>query len=204
MRVWTVSWQEGTGGEAFAQRLAAAAGVPLVDQQAIEMIASALKMRAEDVPGLERHLPGPLNRWAISLAATVNADAVSALQLVPTLRAVTEHVVRAAARSSSVLVGRGGFAILADHPGAYHLRLRAPLAWRVERYAAERLVSRAEAERLVRADDHEKHAYIRRLYQLEIDDPAGFTLVCDASRLDLDLLVEVALSLAAPLPVEAR
>lgn len=203
MSVWTVSWQEGTGGEGFALRLAEVAGVPLVDQQAIEAIAQALRMGPEDAAGVERHLPGPLLTWGISLAATIglSAEAASALRLLPTLREVTEHVIREAARQPCVVLGRGSFAILADHPGAYHLRLRAPFRTRVHRYADAHCLSHAEAERAVHKDDHEKEEYIRRVYRRRIDDPANFTLVVDASRFATDTLVELALAAAQRVPV---
>lgn len=198
MAVWTISWQEGTGGEELALRLAEAADVPLVDRQVVEAVAEALRMDPSAAADLERHLPGPFIRWGIAAAAAfgMSAEAAAAMRLVPTLREATEHAIREVARQPCVVVGRGAFAILADHPGAYHLRLWAPLSRRVARYAHAHCISQADAERAVRRDDLEKQQYIRRVYQRQIDDPANFTLVLDVSRFDLDTLVEVALDAA--------
>ena len=67
----------------------------------------------------------------------------------------TESAPHEAGRQSCRRPG-GGFAALADHADARHVRRIAPAEWRIDRVAAERVVTRTEARRLVAADDRKK------------------------------------------------
>lgn len=126
----------------------------------------------------------------------LGAGPVAELRAQPTLRAVTERVMREAAREQCVILGRGGFIILADHPGAVHIRLHAPLEWRVARHAREECISREKARRTLRAEDRARDAYLHRLYGRRFADLSGFHLVIDASRFPPKMIVEIALAAA--------
>src|SRR4051812_48159735 len=139
MSVWTLSWQAGTGGEEVGRELAERVGVPLVDRELIDALAEELGLDAERACQLERGVPGRLEEAGISLACLFNPMASAQLRLAAQTRAVTEKAIRQAARHACVVLGRAGFAVLADHPGACHLRLLAPFEWRAKRYAAESL-----------------------------------------------------------------
>ena len=102
----------------------------------------------------------------------------------------TESVLHEAGRQSCV-VGRGGFAALADHADAPHVRLIAPAQWRIDRVAAERVVTRTEACRLVAANYRMRRGYIGRHYARRLDDPSNFHLMITASRFTDEELVEV-------------
>jgi cytidylate kinase len=196
MAVWTISFEAGTGGELVARELAERAEAPLIDRQAVLAIAHAYGIALEDADHLEHHPPGsPLEKFGLGLAALAPLGATAVAELVrqPTLRAVTERVVREAARQRCVVLGRGGFLILADHPGAIHIRLHGPLEWRVARHAREECISREEARRALLAEDHARDAYLRRLYSRHFADLRGFHLVIDASRFPTHTIVEMAL-----------
>jgi len=55
------------------------------------------------------------------------------------------------------------FACLRDHPGAVHVRLLAPRAWRIEEYARHELVERSRAIKAIDHDDHAQRAFVRTL-----------------------------------------
>lgn len=195
MAVWTVSWQEGSGGDEVAQLLAERAEVPLVDREAVTAVARRFGWTTEQASAYERHLPGPVNRLALSLGLGLWASVatVEELDRPKTLAEAVDLVYAHAARWPCVLLGRGGFAILADHPGCVHVRIRAPLSWRIERLARSEYVSRREArERIVR-DDRMRAGYVKLLYAADIDDPSQFDLICDASRFSRDALVDLLL-----------
>ena len=62
------------------------------------------------------------------------------------------------------------FAALAEHPSAVHVRLWAPLEWRISAYKREQLVDRRCAEKALKRDDHGKRAWVKSLYHVDIDD----------------------------------
>jgi hypothetical protein len=195
MAVWTVSWQEGSGGDEVARLLAERAEVPLVDREAVTAVARRFGWTTEQASEYERHLPGPLNRLSLSVGIGMWASGavVEELDRPKTFAEAVELVYQQASRWPCVLLGRAGFAILADHPGSIHARIRAPLSWRIDRAARLEYCSRAQARERILRDDRKRAAYVKLLYAAEIDDPAHFDLICDASRFSQDALVDLLL-----------
>jgi cytidylate kinase len=198
--VWTISAQEGAGGEQLARRLAHAAGVPLYDRAGLAELAHAARIDVPDVAQLE---PGIGSTTAIALSIATGLGSAEAFLELTRRRELPElgrRVVAAAAASACVIQAPAAFAALADHPAAVHARIRAPLARRVEAHAREHMVDRQQAARAVKHDDHTKHAWVSWLYHVDVDDPAAFTLVLDASRLGLDRMVDVLLAAGGRAP----
>jgi len=83
---------------------------------------------------------------------------------------------------------------LAEHPAAVHVRLWAPLEWRISAYKREQLVDRRCAEKALKHDDHGKRAWVKSLYHVDIDDLRLFSLILDASRFSPDRLVQTLLA----------
>ena len=197
MPVWTISSQTGTGGAAIAAELAVRAGVPLLDRETLATLASALapSLAGSDLDDLEERVGGRLNALALSAAMMAGApQAFQELQLRQTLPSLGRAVLRRAVRGSAVVVANAAFAALAEHPSALHVRIRAPFAWRVEEVRRRDLVDAERAKRVVRHDDQLQRNWVRALYDADVDDPAGFGLVIDASRLGRDRIVEMLLA----------
>jgi cytidylate kinase len=74
------------------------------------------------------------------------------------------------------------------------VRLRGPLDRRIDEYRREHVVDRRCAEKAVRRDDHLQHAWVRTLYDADVDDPGRFSLVLDASRFTTERIVEILLA----------
>ena len=197
MSIWTISSQTGTEGAAIAAELAIRARVPLFDRETLATLASALEpsLAGSDLDDLEERVGGRLNALALSAAMMAGApQAFQELQLRQTLPALGRAVLRRAARGSAVVVANAAFAALAEHPGALHVRLRAPFAWRVEEVRRRDLVDAERAKGVVRHDDQLQRNWVRALYDADVDDPAGFGLVIDASRLSRERIVEMLLA----------
>jgi hypothetical protein len=195
MAVWTISAQEGTGAEDVAARLAVAAGAPLLDRRTLALFAHQLNPRVEDGEELEARVGGSLNLAALSIAMTTGSvDAFRELQLRRTLPELGRAVLADAAHRPCVIFAPAAFAALPDHPSAIHARLRAPLDWRIGTYQREHLADRRCAEKALKHDDHVKHAWVKTLYHVDVDDPRRFSIVLDASRLSTDRVVEILLA----------
>jgi Cytidylate kinase-like family len=195
MAVWTISAQAGTGGEDVAARLAAAAGAPLLDRKTLALYAHRLNPLVEDGEELEARVGGALNLAALSLAMTTGSvEAFLELQLRKTLPELGRAVLTDAARRPCVIFAAAAFAALPEHPFAIHVRLRAPLDWRIANHRREHLVDRRCAEKAVKHDDHLKHAWVKTLYHVDVDDLRLFSVVLDASRSSTDRLVEILLA----------
>jgi cytidylate kinase len=204
MGVWTISAEAGTGGERVAAALAELSGAELLDRDGLVRIARQLDPELGDVSDIEERVGGRLSALALGLAVTGGAGgAFEELRLRRTLAGLSAAVLREATRCRSVIVAPGAFVPLGDHPGAIHVRLWAPFAWRVESYARDHVVDRHCAERAVKHDDHLKRAWVKTLYHVDLDDPRHFSFVVDASRTSPEPIARALLAAAGREPVTA-
>jgi cytidylate kinase len=125
---------------------------------------------------------------------TGSLDAFQELQLRQTLPELGRAVVGDAARRPCVIFAAAAFAALPEHPSAIHVRLRAPLKWRIANYQREHLVDRRCAEKKLRHDDHRRHKWVKTLYHVDPDDSRHFSVVLDVSRFSRERLVETILA----------
>ncbi|HZO34075.1 MAG TPA: cytidylate kinase family protein [Gaiellaceae bacterium] len=196
MSIWTISAQPGVAGDAVAAALAGAAGVALFDRRALAELAARLNIDIPDVDDVEERFCGR-GALALSFATGTGAGAAAAyaeLKLRRELPELGRRLVAEAARRPCVIQSSAAFAALPDHPGAVHVRIRAPFACRVAKYQHEELVDRQHAEKALRHAERLEHAWVKFLYGVEVDDPAGYGLILDASRLSQDRLVETLLA----------
>jgi len=197
MAVWTISAQAGTAGNRIAACLAAAAAVPLVDRASLAAFAHELNPAIGDVDELEERVGGPLRLAALSIGATTGSvEAFRELQLRQTLPALGNAIMSEAARVPCVILATGAFAALPEHGAAVHVRLWAPLTWRIRTYQRDCIVDAHCAEKAVKHADHLQRVWVKSLYGVDIEDCRRFTLALDASRLSEERLVEVLLAAA--------
>ena len=199
MTFWTLSAQLGTGGREIATELAARADVRLLDRQGLATLAHELdpQIDPDSLNDLDERLGGRLAALALSLAVTAGvAEAFSELQLRQTLPSLGREVMREAARQPAVVLAPAAFAAMGDHPAAIHVRLHAPLGWRLAEVQRSDLLSRERAEKLVRHDDHRQRSWVRELYHVDLDEPQAFSLAIDASRLSRERIVHLLLAAA--------
>lgn len=193
MRIWTISAAAGVGGERIATDLAAAAGVPLFDFKALSSLAPDRLGDVPDLAHLEERVGGRLNAIGLSLAmiGSGSAVALSELEFRRTLPELGRTVLGEAARSSCVILAQTAFLGLRDHVSAIHVRIHAPLKWRIDAYQRDHVVDRAAAEHAVKHDDHMTRTWVKTIYHANLDDFSMFSVVLDASRFSTQRLVEM-------------
>ena len=197
MAVWTIDAEPATGGEEVARRLAEGADVPLVDGQFSVALALALGTTVAGARSLERSAGGWFVRRGLLLAGSTRA-APEAMQELARLERCGPELARAAreaARAPCVILGRAAYVALANHPGARHVRIRAPRDWRVRRLAAERCIPLRRARWELARADRRRCAAARRVFRHDLRDVAPFHLVCDRSRLSIAAVVDLLLLL---------
>jgi len=196
--VWTIDAEPGIDGLRIALDLAEQVGVPVIEGQLVVGAALAVDTTVADVLDLERAAAGRLRRFALALGMSTRAapELARELQRIKDGKAALERAAKAAAREPCVIVGRCAFVTLRQHPGAVHVRIRAPRDWRAGRRAAEGCVSLHEARRAIAREDRARRAAMRRVHGQAADDVSAFHLVCDASRVPHASIVELLASLA--------
>jgi cytidylate kinase len=95
------------------------------------------------------------------------------------------------AHAPSVIVGRGGFCALKQHPAALHVSVHSSLAFRVRTLVQGGKAPDPEAaRRVIAASDRDRSAFIRAISGLDWHEPRNFDLMLDVSRDGLEACVE--------------
>ena len=205
MPVITIGRQFGAGGATVGHMLAIRLKAEFLDSQIIDEVARRLQLPKEEVEA-EDEVPGSLlARLLVALGAAsseplipAEAAAWTPPNAAPTFDSrkavlqITQHVVLEAAKGDNVvIVGRGGAYLLAQHPGALHLFLRASEAIRIKTIMQRfNIASEDEAKRRLRVTDENWTAYIRQVYGHDRIHPAHYDMVLDTGRLGYDASVE--------------
>ena len=200
MPVITISRLTGSGGATIGERLAERLGAHYLDKQIIQEAAKRLKIseaaaaeyseRAED---FSERLARVL--WVSEPTFTPVSTQASSILFESTTDAfveITRQLVHDAARTgNAVIFGHGAQFILADHPGALHVRFIAPFRFRVKRVMRRENLNQAEAERRVRAEDERRANYIRQYYHADWNVPDPFHLILNTALLDEEACIQL-------------
>jgi cytidylate kinase len=106
-----------------------------------------------------------------------------------TIKKTIQEVVKSFIQKGNIiLVGRGGVAITQNYSNALHIRLQAPLAWRVQGVCYRRGISESEAIDLIRETDKKRHALIE-IFLGKPFDLSLFDLVYNCQTFEPDEIV---------------
>lgn len=109
-------------------------------------------------------------------------------QYITTISAI---ILELAEKGSVVVVGRGSQIILRDWPGALHTYVAAPLDLRIERIAARDGLSSEDAAKAVHESDKSRHAFYRKFFKVDVDDPSLYDLVVNTARLPYEAAADL-------------
>lgn len=199
----TISRQFGAGGSEVAERVAAALGWRLVDNELVEQVALRAGLPPEEVAEREERVPMFTERLARTLAAgtpelfpLVGEGRVVPRCLEHELVKITEAVVaEVAAPGRVVLVGRAAVAVLGRERDALHVRLVAPKPFRIETAARRLGVTSAQACAMLEETDRMRARYHREYYHRDWNDPLLYHMVLNTGALGIAGATEI---IAAP------
>ncbi|MEU4719184.1 cytidylate kinase-like family protein [Nonomuraea dietziae] len=200
MRVVTISATYGTAGSVIGPAVAERLGVPFVDRAIPSAVAEELGCSIEEAlvhddraeHGLGRLLSGAMRLPTVTFGG-VDMYLPGAMPLPPEEFVTrTERMIKETARASGgVFLGRAGALVLAEHPGALHVRLDAPVRRRILQTAALSEVSERAARKLVEGNDRARSAYVRHFYRADPADPRLYQLVVDSTTIPVQACVEL-------------
>ncbi|AQZ66188.1 Cytidylate kinase [[Actinomadura] parvosata subsp. kistnae] len=208
MRVVTISATYGTAGSQIGPAVAERLGVPFVDRAVPSAVAEELGCPLEEAlahddraeHGLGRLFAGAVRLPTVTFGG-VDMYVPGAMPLAPEeFVRRTERMLKETARGQGgVFLGRAGALVLADHPGALHVRLDAPLARRVRQTATFGELSEREARRVIEDNDRARTAYVRHFYRADPADPCLYHLVLDSTTIPVTTCVELIVTAAEAL-----
>jgi cytidylate kinase len=229
-RVVTISATFGSGGSTIGPAVADRLGLPFVDRAIPVTVAAEIGCTLEEVLAHDGRAESGLGRLLAGAARLPTATLGGMDVYLPADRALvpeeefvahTERIIRQTAREDGgVILGRAGALLLADHPGALHVRLDGPRERQLARalraadkadaadaadmaHAADAVsrsgTSQREVERMLDDNDRARAAYVKHFYGADPADPRLYHLVVDTTRLPepaaVDLIVTAARAL---------
>ena len=220
MSVITISREFSCGASEVAQLVAQAMGYEVVDKELLTHIALEAQVSEDEVArydetgmsSLERFLralvrfgapedalswsPGPLRESPFWLPPPEQwrKEGSRFLDHEECLRFTQVVLRKLAQRGRVVLIGRAGMMVLRDIP-ALHVRLVAPVEWRVQRCAGHHALPLDKARQKVLAEDKRRADYIRQFYKVDWNDPTLYHLTLNVA--DLGVGTTAALIIAA-------
>src|SRR4051812_18161654 len=190
----TISASYGAGGSRVGPAVAERLGVPFVDRAVPAAIADRLGITRAEAERLDEDVERRVDRLLAQLAPKGELYGGAAPDLLQrsTHRGAAEEAIRElAAGGRAVILGRAGAVILADAPGALHVRLDGPPDARVAQGMRLAGVDREAAERRRRKTDRSREAYVKRYYRCDARDIRLYDLILDSTRLELERCIDI-------------
>jgi cytidylate kinase len=176
MSVVTISNELGSQGSLIGEIAARTLGYHLADQATLETMLKDYGL--VDFHEEYRSIPGFWDRF----------DAEKQERRETFLRMLNQSLQALAHHGNIVIVGRGGFAVLAGLADVINVRIQAPLALRIQR--AEEQPSLADPnppEGVVKEYDQLQKDFVEKVYGVPWDDSKAFDLVIDTGKIAPDL-----------------
>jgi cytidylate kinase len=170
-RVLTLSRELGAGDSGFAPTLAGRLDLRAFDRELLEQEAVRLGVHEAELEKIDEQPAGLLDRLRSGSLSRRYFDVLG--QLMKEL----------ATRGNVVLVGRGGSRFLRDHPGAFHVRLVAPLEDRVRRVMAHRWLREGPARQLIAQSDARRRRFCASYFGADWSSPLEYHVTVNSGRL---------------------
>lgn len=158
------------------------------DRQLIKKIADDHKLSEEVVSTLGKKKQSELDEAVLGLLKNFTPELKIYKSTVATIRALAAH-------GNVIIIGRGGAILTKDMPGGLHIRLIAPLEWRVERVMQIFALDKSEAKKYIMKMDAEREAYIKKYLLADITDPLHYHVIFNNSSIEPGRMVASAAAL---------
>lgn len=198
----TISRQAGAGGRSFGRALVDRLNAKfqngprwtLWDDELVQKVAREHALAEAYVQALEDQPHGWFHDFLHGLPTGGNDRHPDEFKV---YRRVASTIRALARAGRAVIVGRGGAFITADLAAGTHLRLVAPLEFRIREMARRLDITPDAAAGVVREMEHNRAIFYRRHWPHKAIDPESFTMTFNSAKIDLERMVDCVLPLIA-------
>ena len=176
MAVITISREMGTGAYHIAEELARKLKYTLVDGERINVCAPRYGLAPDMLQLIDEKPPSYITKEDRKRAAALNTMELILLDF--------------ARKGNVILYGRGGQDLLNGCCNVLRLRFIADFEERVERFAEREWIDPDLARAMIRRSDHQRGGFIHFYFDRDWDDPLGYDLTFNTSRLSPDVIVD--------------
>lgn len=109
-----------------------------------------------------------------------------------TIKTIKDVIFNFAVEGHKVFVGRGAFIICNNIPNSLHIRITAPLDWRINKVMIAKNVKKPEANEIIKTIETNRHNYLAALKGSPFDHE-DFDLTINQSKFNSDQIIEIIL-----------
>lgn len=183
--VVTISKQVGTNGEFIARRVAKLLDFQYFDKTVLLEEARRMGINVYDAESFDLSEDEYKSRGLIGSIfankALISAAEEAQIGLEGTI------IKELAKKGKIVIVGRGGQALLRNHPKVLRVKIIAPLVYRVDKLMLDRYISKSEAEKVIKTRDKATKQYLDRFYNLDWDAEGSYDAILNLQRIPIEL-----------------
>lgn len=194
----TLSRQVGAGGAPIGQKVAARLGFKYVDREILGRAAHRIRQDEKILESREERLSG---MWENLLQVFSIGAPEAAYPLPGACQIITDRdlfeleadaIRQIAAEFDAVIVGRGGFWVLRDHPGLVSVFLHADREHRAEAIQQHlHIPTLPQALEMLQSLDRQREKFIRSMTGVQWREPAHFHLCIDSKRIPEEAVVDI-------------
>ncbi|MGB2984903.1 MAG: cytidylate kinase-like family protein [Phycisphaerae bacterium] len=184
-----ISRQVGAGASEIAAALATRLKWPRLDREVLQAMAGHDATRHRIYESLDEH---DLGWWEEAFRATMDPEFVRN----DYFRRLVKTTLSLARQGSAIFVGRGVDFMLPPNLG-FRVRIVAPIAMRLQRFADRHGVTLTEAGDLATRIDREREEFVRHRFRVDVNDPTRCDLTLNMQHFSVDQAVEAILAVRA-------
>jgi cytidylate kinase len=178
MSVITISREAGSGGTAIAKSIAKTLGYRLVDKETIGNL-----LGKYGLIGFDKVYDSAPGFWEGFDLQKSDQRAITVDMMNKAIRAIAK-------RGNAVIVGRGGYIVLAGFADVLNVRVQAPIEARIKAVQGElKLADFKAAEKDVHDRDRIRSLFMESAYDLKLDPAAAFDVVINTEKIPAEKAV---------------
>ena len=197
----TISAAYGAGGSIIAPEVGRRLDLPVLDRAISSHVAAQLRVSVQEAEGAAIRRP-PVDRFLALLKPLAGGvlgagtdcappDAIPAPDEADLFREQAEAIMTDALSGGAVILGRAGGAAFHARPDVLRVRLFGLPEARIAQAARIESVDASTARQRLPEVDRARAQYVRRLYNVDIDDPSLYQLQIDSTAVPLDACADL-------------
>ena len=192
--VITINHLLGCGGSYVGKKLAEEFKIPFVDRDILKKVAEKLNVAEEDLEHREERLS---TFWEEFTRLQLYSEPITGggMNYYPSDKELfymeSEYIARIAKESPAIILGRGGWYVLRDHPRRFSLFVMADMPERIAHVASLFQIQNDEAKSRIQANDKNRAAYMKAFTKSDGFDVKLYDLSVNTSTLGLDTAVKI-------------
>jgi len=180
----TISREPGSGGKIIAKKLAKKLGFEFYDKKLINDICQEMGISPKILKQIDEK---PRSLVADILQGAFNPNYISDVEYVRHLKNI---MLKVGKKGDVVLLGRGSSLII-PHDKALHVRVTAPMKYRVEKTRKFEKLTKTQAIERINRVSASRRLFVNQYFNSNIDDPSSYDLVINTEEFSNDKSVEL-------------